>query len=279
MSEAGSGEAKSYFARVAANTAASFQRLRKTHRISRREARAQFRRRWLIAALVVGGAVLTSMFLFDLAATRRVADLPGWVVMFFRKFTHLGWSGVFLWPLAVLLLFCALISARRITSFQQGVLAAVVVRLQFLLAAIGLTGLVVAIVKRLIGRSRPYAGELDAFHYVPFAWKNIYASMPSGHTAAAFSALVAFGALWPRALPILWVYAIGMGASRVITYSHHVSDAIAGAFVGMLGAMLVREYFAARGLIFGTDAGGTLRAGPGPSSARIRQVLRSAIRG
>ena len=39
--------------------------------------------------------------------------------------------------------------------------------------------------------------------FSPFTWRAAYASLPSGHATTAFSVLVAFGTLWPRARTIL----------------------------------------------------------------------------
>ena len=76
------------------------------------------------------------------------------------------------------------------------------VRFGFLFLAIGLPGLFVTIVKRLIGRARPYVGSHDdPFIYMPFVWAPEYASMPSGHATTAASAAIAIGAMWPAKPP------------------------------------------------------------------------------
>ena len=64
----------------------------------------------------------------------------------------------------------------------------------------------------------------------------------------AFAVAVAFGALWPRARPLLWAYAVLIAVSRVVVTAHHPSDVLAGALVGAFGALLVRDWFAARRL-------------------------------
>ncbi len=69
----------------------------------------------------------------------------------------------------------------------QGVLAALAARFGFLFLAIGVPGLFVTIVKRLIGRARPISAGShdDPFVYRPFIWRPEYASMPSGHATTA----------------------------------------------------------------------------------------------
>ena len=110
--------------------------------------------------------------------------------------------------------------------------------------AIALPGLFVTVVKGLIGRVRP--SELGPFIYSPWSWQHEYASLPSGHATAAFAAAIAIGALWPKARVPFWIFAAVIAVSRVVIQAHFVSDVIAAAFVGGFGAILVRNWFAAR---------------------------------
>jgi undecaprenyl-diphosphatase len=157
-------------------------------------------------------------------------------------------------------------------------LAAISVRLTFLFLAIGLPGLVVSIVKRLIGRSRPFVGgEADPFLFAPFGWRVEYASLPSGHATTAFAVAIAVGALWPRTRALVWTFALVIAASRVVVTAHHPSDVLAGALVGAFGALLVRNWFAARQLGFAPEPEGKVRPLPGPSFRRIKRVARQLL--
>ena len=158
------------------------------------------------------------------------------------------------------------------------VLTAVAVRIGFVFLAIGVPGLLVAIVKRLIGRARPLVGaDADPFLYLPFGWNVEYASLPSGHATTAFAAAVAIGALWPRLRPLMWTYAVMIAVSRVVLTAHHPSDVLAGAVFGVVGALVVRDWFAARRLGFVLSVDGDIRALPGPSFARIKRVARQLV--
>jgi undecaprenyl-diphosphatase len=149
-----------------------------------------------------------------------------------------------------------------------------IVRLEFIFLAIALPGLVVTVVKRLIGRVRP--SVVGPFAYVPFSWRPDYASMPSGHATTAFAVAVAFGALWPRARPLLWLYALIIALSRVIIAAHYPSDVITGACVGGFGALIIRNHFAARRLGFAAASDGTVHALPGPSLRRLTRLVTRA---
>jgi undecaprenyl-diphosphatase len=160
----------------------------------------------------------------------------------------------------------------------QLVLAAIMVRVGFLIVAIGVPSLFDTIIKRMIGRARPLVtGIADPFVFSPFKWTADYASLPSGHATTAFAALVAFGTLWPRGRTVFWIYALLIAASRVAVTAHYPSDVLAGAAVGVVGALMVRRWFALRGLGFSIAPDGSLHQKPVPSLRRIKAVARALL--
>jgi membrane-associated phospholipid phosphatase len=220
-------------------------------------------------------AVLISMFLLDTAASDWARHEPSWFRAAFEQITNFGLGGWFLFPFGFVLLCLAALISPALPRLTQGVLTALAVRFGFLFLAIGVPGLFVTIVKRLIGRARPYVGSYDdPFAYMPFIWRPEYASMPSGHATNAAAAAIAIGAIWPRTRVAMWFYALVIMFSRVAVLAHHPSDVIAGALVGVAGASLVRRWFAGRRLLFRAR---DLRAYPGPSFSRIRASVREAI--
>ena len=230
-----------------------------------------------IAAGVSVAAILFLMVFVDAAVTRSVAHLPRWVVSVFHEITEFGKSGWFLWPLGILFLVLAELPP-VLTPFSQRVLATIMVRVGFLFTAIAVPGLFVTIIKRMIGRARPYVGgSLDPLLFDPFKWVPAYAGMPSGHATTAFAVLVAFGTLWPRARTILIVYALLIAVSRVVVIAHYPSDVLAGALVGIIGAVLVRRYFAQRHLGFTIGPDGRVHQYPGPSLRRVKTVARELL--
>lgn len=229
-------------------------------------------------AALVAVAAVWQMFVFDAALADAVRQLPRWIGFVFRAVTDFGKSGWFLWPIGIVLLAIAAL-ATPLARMGRLVAAALAVRLMFVFLAIGVPGLFVTIVKRLIGRARPSltGPPFDPFSYAPLIWRADHASMPSGHATTAVAAAIAIGALWPRSLPLMWTYAAVIAVSRVVVSAHYPSDVVVGAAVGLLGALLVRNYFAARGLAFIVTEGGHVRALPGPSLARIKRVARAVM--
>jgi undecaprenyl-diphosphatase len=233
--------------------------------------------RALAVMACIAAAVLVLMFTIDAAVIRGVGQVPRWIVAVFHEITEFGKSGWFLWPLGILLLLLAALP-RVLTPFSQRVLATIMVRVGFLFTAIAVPSLFVTIIKRMIGRARPFVGgSLDPLLFSPFAWVPAYAGMPSGHATTAFAALVAFGTLWPRARTILLVYAVLIGISRPMVIAHYPSDVLAGALAGVVGAMLVRRYFAGRRLGFAIGPDGKMHQYPGPSLRRIKAVARGLL--
>lgn len=225
------------------------------------------------AASAILAVIVASMLLLDALAIGEARLSPRWLRKTFEFITQFGTAGWFLWPSGILLLVMAASPASKLTRFSQGVLAALVVRAGFIFLAIGVPALFVALIKRFIGRARPYVSEaVDPYSYVPFIWKASYASLPSGHATNAFAAAIAIGALWPRARVPMWIYAVLIAVSRVMVNAHFPSDVIAGAFVGITGAFLVRGWFAARRLGFIVASDGAIHHIPGPSWRRTKAV-------
>jgi undecaprenyl-diphosphatase len=58
-------------------------------------------------------------------------------------------------------------------------------------------------------------------------------SFPSGHTASSFAAATALAFFYPRAAPLAYTVAVGVGASRVHLGVHFPSDAAVGGVIGI----------------------------------------------
>jgi len=234
-------------------------------------------RRVIAGTTLIIVALALVAFCLDAWAVTQVRRLPPALVTAFDEFTDFGKSGWFLFPLAIFLL--AVLAVSPLLSRTGAlVLASVAVRVAFVFSAIAVPGVFTLLTKYIIGRARPYVtGVVDAYAFSPLMWQVEYASLPSGHATAAFSAAAAIGSIWPRARIIVWTYAIGIAISRVVVTSHYPSDVIASAVIGVLGAIAVRNYCAARGLGFAIDRDGKVHAIVGPSLPRIKKICRAVL--
>jgi membrane-associated phospholipid phosphatase len=229
---------------------------------------------WLAAGL--GVAIIVLMFMLDawgigLMPTRGSPSL-WWV----RVLTDLGKEEYVLWTLAGLLLAIAFV-APALRGSSRSLLLGLGTRLQFLFLAVGISNLVTDVLKWGVGRGRPFVGgEANAFNFSHFAWDRAYYSFPSGHATTAFALAFAVSALWPKARMVMAVYALIIAATRLVLLSHHPSDVVAGALVGIICAMFVRYWFAARRLGFAIQRDGSIVPLAGPSAARFKRVARGA---
>ena len=231
-----------------------------------------------IGTVIFLAIVAATMTVIDARAVTLARTVPEWLIEIFDFVTDFGKSFWFLVPVAFALAAIALFATPALPRMYQRVLVAIAVRLGFLLLAIGLPGLFFSVAKRLIGRARPLVeGSTGPFSYRPLGWSVEYASLPSGHSIDAFAAATAIGALWPWTRPFMWTYAVVIALSRVVLTAHFPSDVMVGAVVGVVGVLLVRDWFATRGLAFVLAADGTVRPLPGPSFARIKRVARQLM--
>jgi membrane-associated phospholipid phosphatase len=72
------------------------------------------------------------------------------------------------------------------------------------------------------------------------------------------------------------VYAVLIAISRLVLLAHHPSDVVAGALLGVIGAMFVRYWFAARRLGFTVRHDGKIVPLAGPSLGHLKRVARGA---
>jgi undecaprenyl-diphosphatase len=224
-------------------------------------------RQALLLTALGGVAIFVLMYAFDvteigLMPPRGTAGL--WPV---RILTDFGKSAYVLCALAGASLTVALVLPLLRGAVRSRLLA-FGLRMEFLFFAVLVPVLAGEMAKWGVGRGRPFVGgEANAFNFVHFAGTEAYASFPSGHAVASFALAFAVTAVWPRLREIVIVYALLIAASRLVLLAHHPSDVVAGTLIGVLGAMSVQYWFAARRLIFTIAHDGTILPRVGLSGA------------
>ena len=177
-----------------------------------------------------------------------------------RILTDFGKDAYVLCILALMLLAVAL-AAPALQGASRARLLSFGLRLQFLFFAVLVPLLAGEMIKWIAGRGRPFVGgKANAFNFVPFAGTEAHASFPSSHAITGFALAFAVSAVWPSTRGAMIVYALLIAFSRLVLLAHHPSDVVAGALIGVVGAMGVRYWFAARGLGFAIRRDGAISA-------------------
>lgn len=109
----------------------------------------------------------------------------------------------------------------------------------WLLGAQALGSLTVRILKILFGRWRPDQPLGGTFEF--FSFKAKMNSFPSGHTCEVVSVMTVLWFAFPRLRPVYAIWALLMAVARVMAEQHFVSDAAAGAIVGIVCAFAWRR--------------------------------------
>ncbi len=248
---AGVGHPSSYLAGLFTLVRMSLWQIVRPPSHSRRpEAARRLARHSLLITTIVSAAIIALMVWLDareivLMPPRGTPDL--WPV---RILTDFGKDAYVLAALAAMLLLAGFV-ATALRGTSRALWLGFGLRLQFVFFAVLMPLLAGELIKWVAGRGRPFVGgHANAFNFVPFAGTEAYASFPSAHAITAFALAFAVSAVWPRARAAMIVYALLIAASRLVLLAHHPSDVVAGGLIGVVGAMAVRYWFAARRLGF-----------------------------
>jgi len=205
----------------------------------------------LSRALVIGLAAIALVSLFDASAITFARTSDAWWLRTGAYITDIGKSQWYLIPAALVFLGIGLANwaglrasatKRRLLIFGQA---------GFVFAAVAGSGIMVNILKVIVGRARPVLFDAGGpYQFSPFTAGYQYASFPSGHSTTV-GALAGILMLWyPRwALPIGLVGFV-LSATRIAADAHYPSDVMAGFLFGVLMTILLGRYLASRGVVF-----------------------------
>lgn len=189
------------------------------------------RTRWLLASAVAAVAVYALMWIGYVSGWRWLTAMDAAALDPAYRYgsMHPGW--VTAWDV-----FCTVLGPN---AFRVAGLVVIVVALWrrnwrlagFVLIAVGLTGLLIELMKHLADRPRPPTALVFAYSM----------SFPSGHALGVMvGVLVMLTVVWPFVRPPLrgWLVVVGalivvfIGIGRVVLNVHHPSDVIAGWALG-----------------------------------------------
>ena len=277
-SKSGIDEASRYFVNVMLVIWLSIVRILRSPSHSRRaDAARRLSRRLLLLTTIVALLIIALMFVVDapeirLMPPRGTASL--WPV---KIITDFGKSTYVLWFLAAILLLVA-VTIPIVHARARTVMIGLGTHFQYIFLSVAIAVLVGEVVKGIVGRGRPFVGgHANPFNYSHFSWNEAYASFPSGHAITSFALAYAVSSVWPRLRLVMFVYATVIIASRLVLLAHHPSDVVGGALLGVLVAMIVRQWFAARRLGFTIRQDGEIVPLGGVGISDLKRVARGAV--
>jgi lipid A 4'-phosphatase len=119
----------------------------------------------------------------------------------------------------------------------------------FLFLSIAASGVIVDILKVVLGRARPkLLFQSDIFGFTYLGWHADHWSFPSGHSATIVALMTALWYLWPQHVLFYIVIAAIVAGSRVVVGAHYLGDALAGALIAVLTTRFVARVFARRAI-------------------------------
>lgn len=209
----------------------------------------RYRRHALVLGVILLADILVSYVDRPLADTMRQMDPD--LRRFFFAITDVGDSKYTLVPIALILPFLfavrqaiALSSLRRMIGWISGALT-------FIFVAVAGSGILVNIIKMIVGRTRPIQDEqFGEYGFAPFTLDSHYHSFPSGHANTVFALAIALAFFVPRLRKILLALAALVAFSRVAITRHYLSDILAGGAFGIWTTYWLRGWFASRGWVF-----------------------------
>ncbi len=199
---------------------------------------------YAVLLIVLGYGLLDRPLAFWLKA-----HIDGEFEGFWKTVTTLGLGGVWMIP-------SGLLAAAIMLAWLAAPLREVRARLArtawvpgFVFLSVAVSGLLNTLVKVLVGRTRPRALFDDGIYgFVPFTHAYLTNSFPSGHSQTAFAAMTALTLVFPRYDVAFMAVAVLVAASRVLTTVHFLSDAVTGAWLGMVVTVILHRLLARRGI-------------------------------
>jgi undecaprenyl-diphosphatase len=204
--------------------------------------------KWLFICLALTALCLV---LIDPVTGRRQNHWPADLVYVADTFTKLGLGGWYIVPPVVWLVFANLVdwralSRRTLMMFYNWTSMAF-----FLLSAAGGSGLIVLLLKNIIGRARPlYFETMGVFAFHPLVFDARFASFPSGHATVTGAVAAVLLLLFPRWKYVVLLFAVWVASTRVFVGAHYPSDTVAGFGLGFGCAVALAVIFARLGFIF-----------------------------
>lgn len=194
-------------------------------------------------------ALLLAAVVADAPVRDMARSLDPSVIGALRVVTQFGNSA---WPLGVSAL---LLGAVTLVAWQANPVPSDALRnlrsaLLLVIGSVAISGTIASLTKNMVGRARPSTGDPNVFDFAFLSFQPGWAAFPSGHATTATACAVALAIAFPRHA-FAWV-SIGLVAalSRSFIGVHWLTDCLAGAALGALVCLALRQRMERRGHAF-----------------------------
>src|SRR5215470_832968 len=209
----------------------------------------------LLTTIITLAVIRFSVLYLDQPVALLMLRTPPWLRDLAEWATRFGRSDLYLVPLAVVIVLLAFGAHALAGEHRRAAARFWAATMGFIWLSMALSGLVNDVVKLIAGRPRP---NIPASTTAPFTFGYDFQSFASGHTAIAFGLAFSLGLLWPRWRGPLLLFALAVGASRIILRSHYLADVIGGALIAWLTVAWLARFLAERKLVFRRSADGRI---------------------
>ncbi|KXF77721.1 hypothetical protein ATN84_10330 [Paramesorhizobium deserti] len=210
----------------------------------------------MTVAIVLLVPVLYFLHPYDGAILRAASssEMPGLSLL--RDLTDVGRTLFYLAIAFCILLWTTGRDRRTLEGRQKARLYTLESQTAFAFAGIGLSAVIVYIIKIAVGRARPaLIDTLGPAFIEPFHGGYLYVSFPSGHSATVGAVTIILALWFPRwRLPVL-VATLALAFSRIAVAAHYPTDVVAGFSIGFLFTLFLARFLANRNLGFSIDPG------------------------
>jgi len=200
---------------------------------------------------IIGSILVASFLLVDPLVLSLVREFDPQLKGVFQRLTHLGRSSWILFPTGAAIVLLLALRSRDIGARMSVAYAYMAQLCAFVFVCVAGAGIVTSLGKNIIGRARPKLYDaVGSVEFEPFTFHADFASFPSGHATTIFALAAALAILFPKARIYLFVVAAWIAATRFLIGTHYISDAVAGAVVGIAFSQFLMQRMAARRWLF-----------------------------
>ena len=199
---------------------------------------------WGVMTLLV--CIILAVTIDPWLATTLKAKISDEQAHYLRMITDLGRAGTYI-SCSFIAFICFVFLSLRNRQFVQKHISHFYVGARnslFVFYTLVISGVAINVLKLIIGRQRPKAMFEDGFYgFIPFNINHAMNSFPSGHSQTGWALAISLAIIFPKATYFLIIFATMISLSRVLLTVHFLSDIIAGAFISIITAILLKRHY------------------------------------